>query len=105
MSNQQLIKSAHIWALALLLAGGLWAIAGKAGIRNQEQNSNQNSNSSPNANRSQNGNANRTANRNSRNETATGEQAGMGNMAKQDHEFLMDAAMGGLMEVELGRMA
>jgi len=108
MSNQQLIKSAHIWALALVLAGGLWAIAGKAGIRFQEQNSNQNSNSnsSPNANRSQNGNANRTANRNTRgNENATGEQTGMANMASQDHNFLMDAAMGGMMEVELGRIA
>ena len=106
MSNQQLIRSAHIWVLALLLAGGLWAIAGK-GMKLQEQNSNQNSNSNTraNANRSQNANANRTANRNSRNSNATGEQAGMANMAKQDHDFLMDAAMGGLMEVELGRMA
>ena len=106
MNNQQLIKSAHIWALALVLAGGLWAIAGKAGNRFQEQNSNQNSNSnsSSNANKSQ--NANKTANRNTRaNENATGEQAGMANMASQDRNFLMDAAMGGMMEVELGRVA
>jgi putative membrane protein len=107
MSNQQLIKSAHIWALAVILAGGLWAVAGKAGIRSQEQNSNQNSNSSsPNANRSQNGNANRTANRNMRgNSNASGEQAGMANMTSQDRNFVMDAAMGGMMEVELGRVA
>src|SRR5215212_2207490 len=107
MSNQQLIKSAHVWALALLLAGGLWAIAGKAGIRIQDQNSNQNQNSnSSNANRSQNSNANRTGNRNSRNSNASGEQAGMGSsMGKQDHEFLMDVGMDGLMEVELGRLA
>ena len=102
MSNQQLIKSAYVWALALLLAGGLWAVAGKAGIRTQEQNSNQNSNSSANANKSQ--NANRS-NRNSRNNNATGEQTGMGNMTSQDRDFLMDAAMGGMMEVELGRIA
>jgi putative membrane protein len=100
MSNQQLIKSAHIWALALVLACGFWAVASKAGIRNEDQNSNQNSNS--NANRSQ--NANRS-NRNSRNANATGEQTGMANMAAQDHDFLMEAAMGGLMEVELGRVA
>ena len=106
MSNQQLIRSAHIWALALLLAGGFWAIAGKAGIKIQDQNSNQNSNSSPNANRSQNANANRSGNRNSSGNTgATGEQTGMANMPKQDHDFLMDAAMGGMMEVELGRIA
>jgi len=102
MSNQQLIKSAHIWVLALLLAGGLWAVAGKAGIRNQDQNSNQNSNSSGNANRTQ--NANRS-NRNSRNNNAMGEQTGMANMTSQDRDFLMDAAMGGMMEVELGRIA
>jgi len=113
MSNQQLIKKAHVWALALILAGGLWAIAGKAGIRPQGQNSNQNQNQNGNTNsnsntntsgRSQNGNANRS-NRNSRNDNASGEQAGMGNMASKDHEFLMDAAMDGLMEVELGRLA
>lgn len=104
MSNQQLVKSAHIWALALVLAGGFWAIAGKAGIRFQEQNSNQNSNTNPNANKSQ--NANKTANRNTRaNENATGEQTGMANMTSQDRNFIMDAAMGGMMEVELGRIA
>ena len=40
MSNQQLIKSAHIWFLAALLACGLLVVAGKAGIKAQEQNSN-----------------------------------------------------------------
>jgi len=102
MSNQQSVKSAHIWALALLLAGGLWTVAGKAGIRNQDQNSNQNSNSSANANRTQNANK---SNRNSRNNNAMGEQTGMANMTSQDHDFIMDAAMGGMMEVELGRIA
>jgi putative membrane protein len=99
MSNKQLIRSAHIWALAVLLVCGVWAIAGKAGIRNQEQNSNQNSS---NANSSQNANK---SNRNSKNNNAMGEQTGMANMAAQDHNFLMDAAMGGMLEVELGRMA
>ena len=75
MSNQQLIRSAHIWALAVILAGGCWAMAGKAGILSQ--NSNQNSNSSPNANK----------------------------MTSQDRNFIMDAAMGGMEEVELGRVA
>jgi putative membrane protein len=104
MSNQQLIRSAHIWALAVILAGGCWAIAGKAGILSLDQNSNQNSNSSSSANRSQ--NSNRTANRNMRgNSNATGEQAGMANMSSQDRNFIMDAAMGGMEEVELGRVA
>ena len=82
MSNQQLIKSAHISFLAVLLACGLWAISGKGGIHVQEQNSNQNSNSTSNANanRMQNRNANRSANRNSDN-TSAGQQTGMGNMS------------------------
>lgn len=106
MSNQQLIKSAHIWFLAALLACGLLVVAGKAGIKAQEQNSNQNSNSNTgNATSSQNRNANRS-NRNSSNTSATGEQAGMtGAMNSKDRDFLMDAAMGGLMEVELGQLA
>ena len=105
MSNQQLIKSAHVWALAVILAGGCWAITGKAGIGGKDQNSNQNSNSSnSNANRSQ--NSNKSANRNMRgNSNASGERAGMANMTSQDHNFIMDAAMGGMMEVELGRVA
>jgi putative membrane protein len=101
MSNHQLIKSAHIWALTLLLACGLLAMGGKAGILSQDQNSNQNSNSNS-SSRSQNQNK---SNRNSRTTGAKGEQTAMGNMSSQDRDFVMDAAMGGMMEVELGRMA
>ncbi len=113
MSNQQLIKSAHIWALTLLLACGLLAMAGKAGVMTQNQNSNQNSNSNSNANSNTNSatqnqnhnmNMNRSANRNS-GASATSAQAGMSSLNSQDRDFLMDAAMGGLEEVELGRWA
>jgi putative membrane protein len=106
--RKQLIKPAYIWVLTVLLAGGIWAIAGKAGITSQSQNSNQNSNSNSNtgnANQTQNDNANRSANRNDKGGTATGEQAGMGTLNSRDRDFLMEAAIGGLMEVELGRMA
>jgi putative membrane protein len=106
MNNQQLIKSAHIWGLAVLLACGLWAFAGTElqGQQNQNQNQNQNSNSNSNANSNMahNQNANMRGNRNT---GATGEQAGMANLSSQDRDFVMDAAMGGLMEVELGRLA
>lgn len=108
MTNRQLIKSAHVWALTALLALGLWAIAGKAGIRMQNQNSNQNQNQNQNGNSNSNtGNSNRTQNDNrsgNRNTGggATGTPAGMNS---QDHKFVMEAAMGGLMEVELGRLA
>ena len=82
MTNRQLIKTAHVWALTALLALGVWAIAGKAGINTQNQNQNSNGNSNTGG--------------------ATGTQAGMN---QQDHKFIMDAAMGGMMEVELGRVA
>ena len=86
MTNRQLIKSAHIWALTVLLALGLWAVAGKAGINVRDQNQNQN--------------ANKSGNRNSGG--AQGSQVGM---SSQDRNFAMEAAMGGMMEVELGRVA
>ena len=102
MNNQQLIKSAHIWGLTVLLACGLWAFAETELQGQQNQNQNQNSNSNANSTMSQNQNANTRANRNT---GAAGEQTGMANMSSQDKDFLMDAAMGGLMEVELGRRA
>ena len=102
MSNKHLIKSAHIYFLAVLVACGLWAIAGKAGAANSGQNSNQNSNSPTNDNRAQNRSANKSANRNT---GATGAPAGMGSFSAKDRNFMMDAAMGGLMEVQLGHVA
>ena len=106
MSNQQLIKSAHIWFLTALVLCGLVAFAAKAGIKGQDpQNSNQNSNSNSNtsnSNTSQNRNANRAGNRNS---GATGEQTAMAGMSSRDRDFIMDVAIDGLMEVELGRVA
>lgn len=105
MTNRQLIKSAHIWFVTVVLACGGWAIAGKAGITIRDQNANQNSNANttPNANKSR--NANKAANRNSGTAGATGEQTGMSSMSSHDRDFLMDAAMGGMMEVELGQIA
>src|SRR6185369_6906861 len=105
MSNQQLIKSAHIWVVIVLASLGIVALTGKAVIRFNNQNSNQNSNANANANMSQNRNANKSSNRNSGNNNAAGTQAGMGTLNSHDHDFIMDAAMGGLMEVELGRVA
>lgn len=104
MNNQQLLKRAHIWFLMGMLACGLLVIVVKAGVTIQDQNSNQNSNTN-NSNRTQNRNSNRAANRNADNTGAAGEQTGMANLSSQDRDFVMDAAMGGLLEVELGRVA
>jgi putative membrane protein len=106
MTNRQLIKSAHIAALMLLLAFGLVVVAAKTRSTMRNQNSNQNGNTNTgNTNRSQNQNANRSANRNTGDMGSTGSKTGMGSLNSQDSKFLMDAAMGGLMEVELGRVA
>ena len=105
MTNKRLIKSVHILTLTLLLVCGLVVVAGKARSTLRNQNANQNGNmNTGDATRSQNQNANRS-NRNSRDTAAMGSKAGMGSLNSQDSKFLMDAAMGGLMEVELGNVA
>ena len=99
MTYRQLIKSAHIWALTVVLALGLWSVAGKAGIKLQNQNQNENGNSNT-------GNSNRTQNDNRSGNRNTGGAAGSKvSMSSQDRNFVMDAAMGGMLEVELGRLA
>lgn len=108
MNNEQLIKSAHVWAVLVLIASTAFGIArlseNTIGAQNSNQNGNSNSNTSGNANSSRNKNAN-TSNRNAATPNATGEQAAMGNLSSADQKFVMDAALGGMMEVELGRWA
>lgn len=108
MNNEQLIKSAHVWAVIVLVASTVFGIARMSdnmiGAQNSNQNNNSNSNISGNMNSSRNKNAN-TSNRNAANPNATGEQAAMGNLSSADQKFVMDAALGGMMEVELGRWA
>lgn len=101
MTRQQLSKPIYIWVLTALIACALWVVAGKAGINNhQGQNANnQNGNSNTGNTNTRNANANRSQNRN---DNAGG---GMAGMSSQDHKFVMEAAMGGMMEVELGRIA
>ena len=102
MTNKQLIKYAHIWLLAVLLACGVVTAAVKGGMAIRTQNQNSNSNTNTSNTNTQNRNSNRSSNRNA---GATGAQTSMANMSSQDRNFLMDAAMGGMMEVELGRLA
>lgn len=110
MSNAHLIKSAHIWAVVVMLFGAI-VFAGNAGsnTRNsaqENQNQNQNSNANQNQNRNANQNANVVTNRNTNNSNATaGEAATTAGMSSRDQKFITEKAMSGMMEVELGRWA
>lgn len=106
MTRKQLTKPIYIWVLTAVIACGLWVVAGKAGINihqgqnSNNQNGNQNGNQNTGNTNTGNQNANRSQNRNAN--TGGGMTAGM---SQQDHRFVMETAMGGLKEVELGRIA
>ena len=91
MTNKQPIKSAHIWALAIVLACGVLAFAGSGESNSQNANSSSTQNSN--------------SNRNSNSTSATGERAAAAVVSAADKKFMMEAATGGMMEVELGRIA
>ena len=106
MSNEQLIKSAHMYglvAIVCLLAVVLFAGRAESNPTHVAQ-QNQNSNTNTNANTSSNQNA-KTKTSNTNNANASGETTSTAGMSARDQKFLMDAAMGGLMEVELGHWA
>lgn len=104
MSNEQLIKSAHLWALVVVLFGVIvfGSNAGSKGAHLAQENTNSNTNTSRNQN--QNSNAN-TSNRNANNSNASGEQAATTGMSSREQKFMTDVALAGMMEVELGRWA
>lgn len=104
MSNEQLVKSAHIWAVVVVLLFAVIVFAGTTGSNRTHLAQNANSNSNTSRNQNQNRNAN-TVNRNANNTNASGEQAATSALSARDQKFLTEAAMGGLMEVELGRWA
>jgi putative membrane protein len=106
MSNEQLIKSAHMYAvvaIVCLLGVVLFATRAESNPTHVAQ-QNQNSNTNSNSNTSSNQNA-KTKTSNTNNANASGEQTAAGAMSAREQKFLTDAAMGGLMEVELGHWA
>ena len=109
-NNEQLIKSAHIWAVVVLLFAvivfAIKAGANPADLAQQNSNSNSNTNTSRNQNQNENQNSNaNTRNSNANNSNASGEQAGTTALSSRDQKFVRDTAMGGMMEVQLSRWA
>jgi len=102
MSNKQFIKSSHIWAVVVAVLFGAIVFAGRA--ESTPSNMGQNTNNT-NTSRNRNQNANTTSTRNTNNSNASGEQTSMAAMSSKDRDFIMDTAMSGLTEVELGRWA
>jgi putative membrane protein len=121
--NERVIKIAHIAALAVLMLAGVIVAAQQNGSTGQ-QNTNRNTNASGNMNsnasgnmnansghqmNSNAGNMNRGGNSNSNsggNRNAGGGTGGQGGaLGTTDRNFVMEAAMSGMAEVELGRLA
>lgn len=125
--NKRLIKFAHVAALMAFATAGLIVVAQQSSTGGQQNSNtnrqtNTNSNTSSNTNDStdntyrgtgDNSNTNRNSNMNSggmssgSSNSTRGGQSGMtgGQLGSNDRKFVMEAAMGGMMEVELGRLA
>lgn len=101
MNKQQLIQAGALGAIAVLLACAVIGFA--SGLDLDAVSSGQ---ENVNASKPQDKNQNKAANKNSKPESnAQGEQSGLSAMASADRTFLLEAAMGGMMEVELGKIA
>lgn len=113
--NEKLIKIAHAVAVMLLALGGVafttWQTSG-AQNTNQSGNANRgsmqgNANSgNMNSGNTNSGNTNSgNANGNMGGQSGAGGQMGGGALSSNDRNFVMTAAMSGMAEVEMGRMA
>jgi putative membrane protein len=105
MTNRKLIESAHIWVLAafVLVVVINLAVQNKSAQGSTPENSN--SSSSQSNKNSSSSSQNKNKNSASKSAEATGEAVGMKGLSAQDKKFMMEAAMGGMMEVELGKWA
>jgi putative membrane protein len=103
MTNRKLIESAHVWVLAAFVSVVVFNLALQNKIAQGSVQENSNSNT---ASRSQNKNS--ASNKNSsasKNASATGEAVSNSALSAKDKKFMMDTAMGGMMEVEISKWA
>lgn len=104
--NRQVIKIAHVVALGLMLVVAALAVAQRqyASTAAQGSNTNTNAGQGGNTNTASNMNANTGRGQNS-NAGGQGRATGAAGLSAGDRKFATTAAMSGMAEVELGRMA
>jgi putative membrane protein len=95
VTNENLTRLSHVWALVVFTAFGVAALANDTSAKTITS---QNSNSTSSQTRTS-GEQEKTS------KTSNVRTSSSSSLAKQDKNFLMEAAMGGMMEVELGRLA
>lgn len=108
--NEKLIKLAHVAAVAAIALGALIFFArGGISAQNTNTNTSANTNTSSNDNQNTSGHTGHGSNTNANNKAGgmgRGDSAGGGSAVNStDRKFVMEAAMGGMTEVELGRLA
>ena len=101
MNNQQLIRAAYIWAIAVVFACAAIGFASSFHldvVSGGQENAN--------ASKPQDNNQNKNENKKSKTEaTAQGVKTGLGTIDSAARDFVLEAAIGGMMEVELGKIA
>jgi len=95
VTNEKFTRLSHVWALAVFTAFGVATLASDTSAKTiTSQNSNSTSSQTQTS-----GEQKKTS------KTSKVSTSSTSALAKQDKNFLMEAAMGGMMEVELGRLA
>jgi len=111
--NNQILKNAHFVAAGIILLGLIVGIAISGQTLNRQSlysalaasPQNQNSNSNRNSNRNSNSNSNRSANSNSGMSMGNANSTAGSTLSSNDRKFVVTAAMDGMTEVQLGRLA
>jgi putative membrane protein len=102
MMNKQVIKLAHVVVVGILLLIGGIVVAQQQSNTNQQNSNQQESNANSKSSRNKNANPNASGSMNSN--AGQNMNANM-SLTSSDQKFALEAAMGGMAEVEMGRLA